>query len=498
MTSIRKNIVANYLGKGWSVVSVYVFVPFYLHFLGVEAYGLVGFYAVLHGVLALSDMGLTAALSREMARLSAGEDGQTDMRRLVRTIELVYLGISAFVVLLTLLFAGPIAHSWLDSSSLPVESVEKAIRLMGFAVALQLPSQMYLGGLLGLQKQVAANLVQVFMGVVRSGGATLVLWLISPTIEAFFIWQILASVLLLLVSGCSVWASLPGETASARPSLASLKGVMGYSLGVAAISFNSIILMQIDKIAISKLLSLESLGYYTLASVLAQAPLLLSAPIAIAVFPQLTQLMAAGRKQELAEVYHRASQLVAAIVFPIGLTMVVFSHELLLLWTRSPEVANETATVASLLVIGSIVLSLQAIPFRLALAAAWTRLAIIIGVGSIIIIVPALVILIRKFGMLGAGMSWIALNSMAGLVLVVFVHRKLLVGQTIRVFARMAPYALTGLAFAMVGRFYAPTGADMWRTVITLVVVAGSSCLVSLLLYRRLSPRNRPERNSTG
>ena len=54
----------------WSVVSVYLFIPIYLTFLGPEAYGLIGFYTTLLGVLAFTDLGLTATLNREMARLS--------------------------------------------------------------------------------------------------------------------------------------------------------------------------------------------------------------------------------------------------------------------------------------------------------------------------------------------------------------------------------------------------------------------------------------------
>jgi O-antigen/teichoic acid export membrane protein len=48
---IRRNIVANMIGRAWGVLSVYLFIPLYLKFLGIEAFGLVGFYSTLLGVL---------------------------------------------------------------------------------------------------------------------------------------------------------------------------------------------------------------------------------------------------------------------------------------------------------------------------------------------------------------------------------------------------------------------------------------------------------------
>jgi O-antigen/teichoic acid export membrane protein len=71
MSRIKSNLIANIVGRFWAVASIYAFIPFYIHYLGVEAYGIVGFYTVLQGVLFIADVGLTATLNRELARLSA-------------------------------------------------------------------------------------------------------------------------------------------------------------------------------------------------------------------------------------------------------------------------------------------------------------------------------------------------------------------------------------------------------------------------------------------
>ena len=66
--SLKTNVTANFLGQGWRGLLGFAFVPVYIRYLGVEAYGLIAVFAVLQAWLGLLDLGLRPALSREMAR----------------------------------------------------------------------------------------------------------------------------------------------------------------------------------------------------------------------------------------------------------------------------------------------------------------------------------------------------------------------------------------------------------------------------------------------
>jgi O-antigen/teichoic acid export membrane protein len=41
MNEVIKNIIANYVGKIWGIISVFVFVPFYINILGIESYAVI-------------------------------------------------------------------------------------------------------------------------------------------------------------------------------------------------------------------------------------------------------------------------------------------------------------------------------------------------------------------------------------------------------------------------------------------------------------------------
>jgi hypothetical protein len=48
-------------------------------------------------------------------------------------------------------------------------------------------------GLMGLQRQVLLNAINMVANTLRGIGAVLLLWLVSLTIQAYFLWQIVAA-----------------------------------------------------------------------------------------------------------------------------------------------------------------------------------------------------------------------------------------------------------------------------------------------------------------
>jgi O-antigen/teichoic acid export membrane protein len=69
MSSLRYNLVANFGGSAWTALMGFLFVPLYIKFIGIEAYGLIGLFFVMQALFAVMDMGLSATASREIARL---------------------------------------------------------------------------------------------------------------------------------------------------------------------------------------------------------------------------------------------------------------------------------------------------------------------------------------------------------------------------------------------------------------------------------------------
>jgi O-antigen/teichoic acid export membrane protein len=428
MSTLRKNTFANYFGYAWGIISVFLFVPLYLKFLGIEAYGLIGFYSTLLAILVFADMGLTATLSREMARLSVRENAAVEMGELARTYESIYLCISLTVVALIWFFAPLIAERWLRASTLSAREISSVIRLMGIAISLQLPAGLYSGGLMGLQKQVLANFLQIAWGLLRGVGAVLLLWLVSPTLQAFAFWQILSNATYCFAVRLTLWHSLPSSDSKPRFNPSVFRGTWRYAAGMAGMAFFSTILLQTDKLIVSKMLPLETFGYYTLAGSLGMAPMILASPIGVALFPRLTGLVSTGDKDTLSGLYHKACRLASVAVIPGALTLALFAGQFIFAWTGSVVAAEHAGLVASLLLGAQTLNALTVVPYYLALAHGQTKIILQVQLLSIVIITSLCIVLINKYGILGGGISSLAMNLIIFPLYMFLLHRRLLPG----------------------------------------------------------------------
>jgi len=149
MSQLKRNLIANFVGKGWAALMGIAFIPLYIKFMGIESYGLVGFFTTLQAVFVLLDLGLTTTLNREIARYSALPEKSQEMRDLVRTLETIYWGLAFCIGAVVLMLSPFIARGWVKADTLSVEVVQQSIMLMGLVMAFQWPLGFYSGGLLG-------------------------------------------------------------------------------------------------------------------------------------------------------------------------------------------------------------------------------------------------------------------------------------------------------------------------------------------------------------
>jgi O-antigen/teichoic acid export membrane protein len=398
--NVKLNIIANFAGKMWSALMVLAFLPLYVRFLGIEAYALIGIYASLLVLLSVFDMGLSTTLNRELARLSANNGSAHEARDMVRTFELIYWGIGVLLGGGTALLAPLIARDWLSAQGVAVQTVEQAIVIMGIVIAIQWPNSLYSGGLMGLQRQVLLNAIRAGAATLQAVGAVLVLWLVSPTIFAYFFWQVLIGAVHTTVVAAWLWKSLPG---SAAPVFRGTLFARNWRFvgGMTGITLLATVLTQTDKIVLSNMLPLEMFGYYSLAAAIAGALTYISNPVFSALFPRFTQAVGGGNALELASLYHKGSQLMSALVAPLWVFMALFSEELLLLWFGDTPTVARTHLLVTLLVTGNALNALVTLPYALQLAYGWTALSFYKNVVAIAIFVPLLFWLIEGYGVLG-------------------------------------------------------------------------------------------------
>jgi O-antigen/teichoic acid export membrane protein len=402
-----------------------VFVPFYIKLMGAESYGIIGVYTSLLGVMSILDLGLSKTMTREMSLLSTEEGNSCRIADTARTLELIYWTIALVVLATIMMLSYNIAYHWLNPKQITREYLLQAIWIMALVIGLRWPVAIYIGAFNGLQRQVLLNILLATFATFQGAGALAILWLIEPTIHAFLLWQALIALMQVVVLRIALWRSFPTKE-KGKFSKKILGNIWRFAAGMSGIALTGTILTQMDKIILSKILSLREFGYYTFASTIAAALFYIIMPIYTAYYPRLTDLVNKGDLLELVKAYHQGCQLMAVAILPLSLVLVFYSDEVLGLWTRNSEVVKHTSLLFSLMVIGNALNGLLTLPYALQLAYGWTRLALYIHIIDLIILGPVIYFSTIRWNAVGAAMVWIVFNLIHILIGLHFMYRQLL------------------------------------------------------------------------
>ena len=420
----------------------FLLVPVTLHYLGSQAYGLIGIYATFLAMIAIFELGLTAALTRELSKLSASQDGDRLMRPTVTTLEVICVGIAAGIALAMWLASPLLAKYWFTNSNLPVDLLRNCLQWLGVQSAFQFMTSYYNSGLMGIQRIVLSNGVGAFCQTLRTV-ILVCLLMIHPDIEAYFICQAATGFITLVATACALYVALPKRKAdeittrldqpqmrwcTSRYKHERFMSCRQYAGGMTATALSTLLLTQLDKIILGKMLSLEQFGYYTIASGIAN---MLTKPAGLilgAALPRMTQLAMKADTSPLTQIYFKSSSLVSWVVLPAAGILIGFSEPLLNLYLRDPASAAQIAPLAAALAVGNALHGISFIPYGLTLAYGWTRFGVNFGLVGSLILLPFIVLATMNYGALGAASVWGVLCLSYVTIFMAVIHRKYLQG----------------------------------------------------------------------
>lgn len=423
---LKKDIIVNYIGQGWSSLLTFLVVPLYLKLLGIESYGLIGFYSVLFTLFAVFDF--ATALNWKLAQFSADiSKYRKDMRDITRTLEYVVWGLSLVVVLVVWLLASFIAYKWFKPGELSPVDILTSIRFMSLAVAGSLILQFYRSALMGLHKQAAANLLLILYGCFRVFGSLAVLYFIKQDITYFFYWQAFAALLFALVFAFSLWYFLPESTERPIFSKIILKDIWKYAGFCSLNTVVGILITQVDKIILSKLLTLKAFGYYSIAFTLASGLWIVINPLVAAVFPHFSRIASVGGRG-LEKFYRRMCQVMDLVLLPMSFLLIFNSRRILWLWTRDHTIADSAYLLVIFMVLGIMIAGLQTLLAQVRASVGWPSLTLYMNSCMVFFVVPALLLVVPEYGAIGAVVIWFVYNFVIFWGYIYITHKRVLKG----------------------------------------------------------------------
>lgn len=388
-----------------AIVSV-LCVPYLIHRLGTEPYGILGIVSVLAGQLAVLHSGVGTAATRLVAD-SLGRGGEALLARLAGVG--VVGALAALLVGAVFLVVAPIV--WRSGFNVSAAALPLALASVPAAAALVAltPATAAVYGVLTARERFlflsalrfyqGSARVLVAVAVVAAGrGLSAVLWAQALTD--------------LTAVAVGIWGSWSGAraTAPAGPRhevrvLAGVKTVLWVGMPFAIVSLLSGLLTDAEKLAIGLARSVEDFTYYTVPFNAVIKLTVISGAIVRVLMPRVAVLGARGSHEEALRLTERSDRILVTAMVGVVAPMVALVPELLGVWVGPDFVAHSTLATRILLV--GVVVNAAAFPAHAAVLARGRPAHLTaLYAGEVVLHVGVVYLLVSRYGLAGAAAAW--------------------------------------------------------------------------------------------
>jgi O-antigen/teichoic acid export membrane protein len=405
---LKKNILANYLGTGFIALAPILALPWYLQALGPKQFGLIGFITMLQALLGIMDAGSSQALVREFAlRFNTTDEGRRDTASLLFGVERLYWMFAIVAGATVLLFSKTIATHWLVLDDLPLSVGTYAIGGAGILFAVQFPGSVYRSLLTGTQVQIPLNMLMLVGALAKHLGGVVVVqcW---PTLAAYLVWQTGIGLLETLARGTLAWRTTGISRSMQHWDPQRLRPVWKAIAGLTGAAWLGALTVQIDKIILSKMVSLQQFGYYTIAASVSMGMLQLIYPLVQAALPRAVQL-----KEDSAALRRLSFKLICwitALVVCAGVVYALLGKMLLNLWLKDSAAVSATAPLLSVLLLGTALNAFYIVGYIHWLVLEKVHRLLLVNTAALVLSLAISPLLITRLGPIGAAFGWLAIN----------------------------------------------------------------------------------------
>ena len=418
-----KNLLANIIGKTWNLISTIVFIPFYLKFLDFESFSIISFSVLLFSIITICDAGMTASLSRELART----DTDSDTKKITfDTLKTTYLFISFFVILIAFIFSKSIAINFVKTEFFSIEILTLYIRIISIGIGFQMFLNFSIAGIIALNKQVLANKLLIFWSIFRNGIVVLILYF-YPRLDLFFAWQTLSTVIFSIIAlyYVTVFVKFKFEF-NLSFDINNFKRIWRFTLGMFSITLLAVMTQQLDKGILSYLLSVNQLGYYSLAFTISLFLVSSVNPFAVTILPKLTAFFTNNKPKEAIKLFTIFQKISLIVILSLSLNLMFFSYDFVYLWLGDEIIAKKVSTFLPLIVLGYTFMAISVMLYNVVIANGYTKLNIILSTISVIITTPLYFLLIKYYQLLGASFVFCISQFIYIILYYYFINKKYL------------------------------------------------------------------------
>lgn len=418
-----KNIGSNWVLMLVTMANAYVLLPFSLHTIGIEQYGVWLLITSFTGYLALLALGVPMASVRFITHDATAKDYKA-MNRTIATCAGIYI----LIGLVTLLIGMALITVFDGVYSIPA-SMRSAARIAYVVVvattAVSFLAQLPHGVLASHHNFVLRNTVQSIMILFRLVlTASMLFWLKSLLALA------VAQLLPVIVEGVIMWMVVKRRYPEVQFDIRQadwtrMRQIFTFSVYVLILNIGVQLSFQTDSLVIGKMLDIGEIPYYSVANTIMVYSMQFVIGIAAVVMPMATRLHTMGAGDELRKLFYKWSKITLSLSVLGCLYLTVSGPTLIRLWVGEDFQRHAGPILQVLMLSGLIFLPVRGVALPVLMGIGKPEKATFYFLGTGVLNLVLSVVLARPYGLLGVAIGTAIPNVVYGISLLIISAREL-------------------------------------------------------------------------
>ena len=409
MSKIKVNIFANYFGVIITTALSFLVVPFYLRFLGKDAFGLVGIASLIQGWIMLLNSGLAPVTGREAAKAYSGSSDWNKAAFFFRTVDIFLIFLSCIVFIVFIIISKPLSMMWIKSNTLDNQTIVLALCLLVVMTLFRLLTSVTRGILINIEMQVWLNNNLILFSLLRFA-ASIPLLYFYPHVNLLFAWWLIISITEYLTVQRKVWNTIPYKIKLFSFDFNSLRQQWKIISALASTSLIWVLITNMDKLILSTHLTLEDYGFYSITVLLSGGIIILAQPIAQAFQPRMTSAFSSEGVIQAEKILENATHWIVYLIFPIVMVLCFYPQQIIYIWTGNVEASRQAGNLLPGYTFGNVFIALGSILYAFQVSVGVVRKHLQGNILLCVCYLPLLPITVSKYGALGVSLLWAGIN----------------------------------------------------------------------------------------
>ncbi len=324
------NIATSYLRFVVAIVLVFFLTPFIVSQIGIDQFGLWSLIFSVVAMFGLMDLGFATAANKYMGEL-AGSGDQAARDEVLATLLMVYIGLGVVCLLIVALIASR-AGLWFDLDADMRRWFTLALWLLGAAVAINLPMNMFKAVLNGTGRMALVNGIELLVQLLNAAIIVLLLkagYGIRGLIFATAATMVLGPILAMLLA----YRLTPALSVAPRHySRGRVRELLGFSFYFFISNIAVLLILRIDPVVIKAFMPLSAVAVYAIGAKIAEYAYYLNKQFSNALMPLVAQSRGGGDHATINRVLIDGTRFGMAIALPFVVLLFFYTDDIILLW----------------------------------------------------------------------------------------------------------------------------------------------------------------------